>query len=125
MGQTIFAPPNVAGWTGDQSSADWLNTSTWISRANVANGLLYGAGGKNSAAVADATLQQVITSHNLHTPDDAVNYYVGLLLDGHLADDRKAALKTAMTASGGQTVTPNSLRTLLYLIMASPEYQLN
>ena len=34
MGQTLFDPPNVAGWPGDMVSALWLNSGTWMTRLN-------------------------------------------------------------------------------------------
>ncbi|TAK70822.1 MAG: DUF1800 domain-containing protein, partial [Dehalococcoidia bacterium] len=33
MGQTLFNPPNVAGWPGGET---WLGTSTWFARVNAA-----------------------------------------------------------------------------------------
>jgi uncharacterized protein (DUF1800 family) len=39
MGQSLFAPPNVKGWTGGTS---WLNTSTVLERDNFAEALAMG-----------------------------------------------------------------------------------
>src|SRR3989440_11266336 len=40
MGQTLFDPPNVAGWPGDKVSALWLNSGTWMTRLNFIDALL-------------------------------------------------------------------------------------
>nr|MBA3823597.1 DUF1800 domain-containing protein [Ktedonobacterales bacterium] len=42
MGQRLFDPPNVAGWVGDQRSASWLNSGTWLARLNHINAILDG-----------------------------------------------------------------------------------
>ena len=141
MGQVIFAPPNVAGWPGDQSSAEWMNTGTWLIRVNFINALLNGSraakggGGVPGLPSANALLQTAITSHNLHTPDEVLSYFVNLLVDGQMANDRQQVLRTYLTDSnggsdtlklvGGQSLSANNLRGMLYLLMASPEYQLN
>lgn len=141
MGQIIFAPPNVAGWPGDQGSADWLNTGTWLTRVNFINTLLNGARGNNGGgnvpglSNANALLQTTITNHGLRTADDVLNYFVNLMVDGQMDASRKAILSSTLTANagggdtlnlvGGQTVSANNLRAMLYLLMTSPEYQLN
>jgi hypothetical protein len=40
LGQTLFAPPNVAGWTGGRT---WINPSTLMGRQNFARDLLFPA----------------------------------------------------------------------------------
>src|SRR5437660_2174089 len=40
MGQTLFDPPNVAGWPGDKVSGLWLNSGTWMTRLNYIDALL-------------------------------------------------------------------------------------
>src|SRR5262249_55377314 len=37
MGQTLYAPPSVAGWDG---GASWINSTAMLARANLALGLL-------------------------------------------------------------------------------------
>ena len=139
MGQNIFAPPNVAGWPGDQSSAQWMNTGTWLIRVNFINALLNGShaanGGVPGLPSANALLQTTITSHNLHTSDAVLSYFINLLVDGQMTADRQHVLRTYLTQSagggntlnlaGGQSLSANNLRGMLYLLMASPEYQLN
>ncbi|HET9111713.1 MAG TPA: DUF1800 domain-containing protein [Ktedonobacterales bacterium] len=152
MGQTIFDPPNVAGWPGDQMSATWVSTQTWISRVNFINLLLAAATGTRSSGgshpvtgdAGSSALQQIITAQKLGAAQDVLNYFVALLLDNQLASDRKAivldALTSAMTATasnsasgaggalrlaGGATLPAVALRQALYLLMSMPEYQMN
>lgn len=152
MGQTIFDPPNVAGWPGDQMSATWMSTQTWISRVNFVNLLLAAAtgalrnGGARSATgdAGSSALQQVITAQKLGAAQDVLNYFVALLLDNQLASDRKAIVLDALTSAttsaasdtasgasgalrlaGGAMLPAVALRQALYLLMSMPEYQMN
>ena len=146
MGQTVFDPPNVAGWPGDGVSASWMSTQAWLSRVNFVNLLLQGAtgalkshhGGTASAAGAAAAspLQQVIAAQKLGKPDDVVNYFVALLLDDQLTSDRRDMLTAALAGeasaagptlalAGGAKLSAAALRQALYLLMAAPEYQMN
>jgi len=140
MGQTLFDPPNVAGWPGDKLSSVWMSTQAWITRVNFINLLLEAATGalrgRNGLAASASALQGVLTAQGLSTPQDALNYFVALLLDNQLASDRRAipldALTSAPTAAaatlslaGGAKVSAAAAREALYLLMAMPEYQMN
>ncbi|MGH2504310.1 MAG: DUF1800 domain-containing protein, partial [Ktedonobacterales bacterium] len=144
MGQTVFDPPNVAGWPGDGVSASWLSTQSWISRVNFVNLLLLGAtgalksrqAGASAAGAAASPLQQVITAQKLGKPDDVVDYFVALLLDNQLPGDRRSVLIDALTGeasaaeatlalAGGAKLSAAALRQALYLMMSMPEYQMN
>lgn len=143
MGQTVFDPPNVAGWPGDKVSAAWLSTQTWITRVNFINQLMGVATGEQGNHLGGATsasaspLQAIITAQHIAKPEDLVNSFVSLLLDNHLASDRRAivldALTSAATAgagatftlSGGATLPAAAVRQALYLLMSMPEYQMN
>ncbi len=140
MGQTIFNPPNVAGWPGDQQSANWLNTGTWLTRVNFINTLLNGTravqGQGGAAAGTNLTqgLQAIISRQNLNSPAAVVDYFTSLLIDAQITSDRRQMLIDTLNAggsgdtvslAGGSSVSANSLRTMLYLLMTGPEYQLN
>ena len=137
MGQTIFDPPNVAGWPGDKVSALWLNSGTWMMRLNYIDLLL----ARGSVARAGTTplidLQNMITSNQIDSPERFVDFFASFLLDGNLASDRRQQLLDyfttgdisrggqQITLSGGKSYPLNRVRGTLYLMMASPEYQLN
>lgn len=141
MGQTLFDPPNVAGWPGDKLSSTWMSTQVWITRVNFINllleaatGALRGRGGLATSAGA-SPLQRTLTEQHLSKPADALNYFIALLLDNQLASDRRAVLLEALTSAtaagatlslaGGVTVSAAAAREALYLLMSMPEYQMN
>jgi uncharacterized protein (DUF1800 family) len=117
MGQTIFNPPNVAGWPGDNDSTSWLNTGTWLTRLNLINALLEVASPDGSSG----TVQQTLSNAGAKTPEQAVDYFTNLLIDGQISSDRRQMLLDAM----GSSVSADGLRAMLYLLMTGPEYQLN
>ena len=136
MGQPVFDPPNVAGWPGDKTSANWLNSGGWMTRLNYIDVLLARGTltGKKAQPLID--LQGMVNAHNLGSPDDFVDHFSSFLLDGPLPTDRRSQVLNYLTASGnasseqitlngGKTYPLNRVRGALYLIMASPEYQLN
>jgi len=137
MGQTLFDPPNVAGWPGDKLSALWLNSGTWMTHLNyidllLARGTLARAG---STPLVD--LQGTVNTHQLNSPEHFVDHFSSFLVDGELASDRRTQLLEYFTAKdnstrgapialGNGTSYPlGRVRGTLYLMMASPEYQLN
>ncbi|HEY7976088.1 MAG TPA: DUF1800 domain-containing protein, partial [Ktedonobacterales bacterium] len=148
MGQTLFDPPNVAGWPGDMLSPVWMSTQAWISRVNFVNLLLAAAtgalksaaAGAASASAASSPIQQVISTQKLAKPEDVVNYFVALLLDNQLTSDRRSILLDALTGAassvtagagvslslaGGAKLSAAALRQALYLMMSMPEFQMN
>lgn len=140
MGQIIFAPPNVAGWPGDQGSANWMNTGTWLVRVNLINSLLNGVktfqgqGGQGLGNI-DQVMQGIISRQNLNSAAAVVDYFTALFIDGQITAPRRQTLIDTLSASGGNgasvklsgggSVAGSNLRTMLYLLMTSPEYQLN
>src|SRR5712692_1362396 len=137
MGQTVFDPPNVAGWPGDKVSALWLNSGTWMTRLNYIDGLLVRGLARGGAPAQPLDLQGIVNANNINSPESFVNYFAAFLLDGQIESDRRAQLldyfTTKDTSRGGAQVTLtngqsyplNRVRGTLYLLMASPEYQLN
>jgi len=137
MGQTLFDPPNVAGWPGDKVSAIWLNSGTWMTRLNYMDLLLARGTVARAGATPLVDLQGIINAHQLNSPEHFVDHFSSFLVDGELASDRRTQLLEYFTAQGGSARgTPITLgngtsyplgrvRGTLYLMMASPEYQLN
>ena len=137
MGQTVFDPPNVAGWPGDKVSALWLNSGTWMTRLNYIDGLLVRGLARGDAPAQPLDLQGIVNANNINSPESFVNYFAAFLLDGQIESDRRAQLldyfTTKDTSRGGAQVTLtngqsyqlNRVRGTLYLLIASPEYQLN
>jgi len=136
MGQTLLDPPNVAGWPGDKISALWINSGTWMARLNYINLLLNG-GRSGGSVYKPVDLQSMVNTNHIDTPEHFVDHFASYLLDGNLEADRKAQLvdyfkaqdsgpdKGKITLTNGQSYSLAKVRGTVYLMMASPEYQLN
>jgi uncharacterized protein (DUF1800 family) len=96
MGQVIFYPPNVAGWPGGSS---WINSSALLARLNFAN----------AAARLSAT----------SVPGKTLDQLLGAFVEGNLTASTRSGLEELASAHG------NDPATLLYFVLATPEYQLN
>src|SRR5579885_3548357 len=135
MGQTIFDPPNVAGWPGDKVSALWLNSGTWMARLNYIDLLLVGSRNTRTGQFKAVDLQGIVDANHVDTPERFVDYFASFLLDGALDSGRKAVFvdyfntkdtsTQQITLTSGKSYPLNRVRGTLYLILASPEYQLN
>jgi len=136
-GQTLFDPPNVAGWPGDKTSSLWLNSGTWMTRLNLINQLLLRGGG-HAGAYQPLDLQGIVNQNHIDSPEHFVDYFTSFLLDGKLDQDRKAPLVDyfttndnakkrvrRITLTNGKSYPINRVRGALYLLMGLPEYQLN
>ncbi len=137
MGQTVFDPPNVAGWPGDKVSTSWLNSGTWMTRLNYLDILLARGAVKSTAKAKPLIdLQGMVNDNKLGSPDQFVDHFASFLLDNPLPTERRSQVLDYFTASGNASPTSitltngkayplNRVRGSLYLMMASPEYQLN
>jgi hypothetical protein len=150
MGQTLFLPPNVAGWPG---GAAWINTNTLFSRYNIAGAIARGGDpdysitglgnmnrldGKNKAAGGGKALREMRARRFMPKPDYAVIAPPGLrkdpekLVDSLIfrffqhplrQEDREKFLSFARSeAEGGLTDT--EIGHLVHLMLSTPYYQL-
>jgi uncharacterized protein (DUF1800 family) len=113
LGQELFNPPNVAGWSGGRS---WINAASLLGRFNVLAVVANQLGGPVLGGQPLSTLLLGLT-----TPDARVQLVLDLLLDGDATADERAAL----LALAGQTRGEEQARSLFRLAMALPAYQLN
>lgn len=120
MGQTLFNPPNVAGWPGGPA---WLNTATWLARLNFANRV---ATDRRGVRVDPG---RWFPSGRL--PADPAGFVDGLgelLLDGNVGPEQRAVLLDFGSESG-VALDParwfdSRGRAIIYLMLALPEYHL-
>jgi uncharacterized protein (DUF1800 family) len=96
MGQVLFYPPNVAGWPAGTS---WVNSSTLLNRLNFAN----------------AAAQRMRAS----LPQQSLDQLIGTLVDGNLSPTTHDGLKAYAAAHPGDQAG------VLFMTLATPEYQLN
>ena len=122
MGQTLFAPFDVSGWPG---GAAWITTTTLLQRLNFANSV---ASGRSRALLFNPG--QLLQGQGVSSLDAAVDYFVTLLLDGGLSREQRetalAYLEGGSPLGGSRTnlVADEKVRSLVYFILGSPEYQL-
>jgi uncharacterized protein (DUF1800 family) len=128
MGQTLFDPPNVAGWPGGRT---WLGTSTWFARVNTAaklmNGGVFDAGA--SAPKAVAAKIDVLFPTLPASADDAIDQATRGLVDGGISDEERSTLRSYLDEGGGYGSSTRAtqdlrIRGLATLLLSSPEYQL-
>jgi uncharacterized protein (DUF1800 family) len=126
MGQSLFHPPNVAGWAGGRT---WINTSTLYIRQNVLNFLLtgktptgYDALAKQEAYDPSGLLRDLARSEPGAERDreKVVRYLLAFALGDSVSDARRETLM----AFGGDRLTPDVVTGMVALITAMPEYQL-
>ena len=122
MGQVLFDPPNVAGWPG---GAAWLNSSALLQRINLANTVATARSGPmrfNPAAL--------LAGQDLNDLNAVVGSLGELLLGGRLRQPElrllSAFLESMNNPANGLDGEPpaEKLRSLVYLLLASPDYQL-
>src|SRR5438874_2989183 len=96
MGQVLFYPPNVAGWPGASS---WINSPALLTRLNFAGAVARLA----SNGAAGKTLDQMLAT----------------FVDSNVTASTRTGLEQLASAHG------NDPSTVLYFVLATPEYQLN
>jgi uncharacterized protein (DUF1800 family) len=96
MGQVLFYPPNVAGWP---AGASWINSSTLLTRINFAAGVAQKAAPTSALKGLPALIDTFV--------------------DGNVTPATKDALTQAAAGTAQNPVT------LMYFVLATPEYQLN
>jgi uncharacterized protein (DUF1800 family) len=117
MGQQLYNPPNVGGWPGGRN---WINSSTYLTRANMARQLV---SIENNATI-DPT--EIAASAGITTPQAAVDYFLELLVQS----DVPVEYRNILNRFAGPRFTSRrdadaKLRGLVRLIMSSPAYQMN
>lgn len=124
MGQDLFAPPNVKGWDGGKS---WISTATLLFRNNFANFLLNGTANQpNVPSDLQRTpihLAKIIPEKLRDKPEELVANLARRLFQAQPTAKQTgtfvAYLKTRAPDRGDET-----MRSLLHLMMSTPQYQL-
>jgi uncharacterized protein (DUF1800 family) len=130
LGQIPFEPPNVAGWPGGSA---WLNSSTMLARLNFINTL---TGGPRTApraqparpgqapAAPPPAAPPALANTDLGTTEQALAHYLPLAVDDNLLADARQVLVDFAGGREGQ-ISPEQLRGLAYLVLASPQFHLS
>ncbi len=120
MGQTLFNPPNVAGWPGGPA---WLNTATWLARLNFANWLT-----TDRRRVRLNPAAWFPAGRLPADPAAFVDRLGEILLDGNLGPEQRTTLVEfgveASRVGGSDRWFDSAGRGVVYLMLALPEYHL-
>jgi uncharacterized protein (DUF1800 family) len=112
QGQELFAPPNVAGWTGGQT---WINSGTLLERHNWATDIIWGRAENGLQAFDPIAWAKVYE----RPPAKAGDAFLDLLVDGNLPDPTPATV-----LEPGRDGTADGLRKSIQRIVNCPEYLL-
>ena len=128
LGQTLFQPPDPAGWPGQKN---WINGNTIIGRTNQAT--TYSTRRPTATAVESFDPKPFITAANVSEAGPIVDLFADLLIDGSISTPEKNILIEYMhTDDSGNyklfTLTDANIdkkvRGLVFLLLSSPAYTL-
>ena len=134
MGQNLFQPFDVSGFP---EGPEWINSSTLINRLNFANAF---ATGSKSLHLNTFHPSDIVPDNIRNSTEDVVGHLVSLLLDDVIDDEERKiyvnyfdGLKETTRVVGNKqwngsnkqwNLEQERLRSLIYLVMSSPDYQL-
>jgi uncharacterized protein (DUF1800 family) len=143
LGQTLFLPPNVAGWDWGKA---WINTNTLLTRYNLAGFLTKGAGtalpgmaagqGKRPAKPlaragrqpargwAGPDYQAIAPPALREDPAALVDSLIQRFFQGPIAKNHRGAFIEYATTKQGARFTDSEAAELCHLMLSTPEYQL-
>ena len=114
MGQTLFEPPDVAGWS---LGPEWFSTGTMLARMNFASTL----------AENQRFALQAASLGSARTPESFLAYFLGRLSLPPLDSSVQVTCLDYLSAGGAWTGTAGQVTTkaagLVHLLGASSEYQ--
>lgn len=112
-GQTLFDPPDVAGWDGGLA---WVNSGSLLTRMNVANGF---------AKI--ITPSRLGSGHTVTTPAQLVELYLRILGPVPVPESVRETMQRYVSLDGslpsGNDLTTKQ-RGLVHLILSLPEWQM-
>ena len=128
LGQNLFYPPSVKGWDG---GAAWLNGQTLLFRQNLALALTSTEDNRFGRRTDPAEL---VKKYNLKSDEEAVDLFLKLFLDGDVSAESRSKLLQYYVSSQKQAFPiywtkedsgAHRVRSLCYLVLTLPEFQLN
>lgn len=127
MGQQLFVPPDVGGWT---TGIGWINTTTLLARYNFFN---YVATRRRGADMLD--VDRIIQAYGLTDPFSVAYHFVNTLLNGEATPEILYALEEYLQTDdegrkvpfniGDPVTVDKKVRGVIYLVLVMPIYQLN
>ena len=125
MGQTLFEPPDVAGWP---DGITWISSNTMIQRLNYVHSITL----SNLKGTHFNPHTSIVPTHP-NSPDGFLKGCLETMLDGNINPSSREILMTQLrtlenlTDQSGEKVFSNEeiMRQLAFFVLASPEFQLN
>ncbi len=120
LGQTLFRPPNVAGW---EEGRAWINSTTLLGRSNFAQSIVASRGGPFAGRIDPAALA---AKHGRTSDSEITDFFLDLLVDGDVPRETREQLAKSLASpiSGGGDARGERVRRLVQLVLSSPEYNL-
>jgi hypothetical protein len=116
MGQALFEPPDVGGWKGGRA---WINTAAYLVRVSFVFDLM-----ATPSPWADTfrwDFSRFFDGTNFSTADELIDF----LVDRLNVIEPSEVLRKALRAAAGEPFNSNGdKRGVIYVLMSSPEYQL-
>jgi len=116
MGQSLLAPPSVAGWEG---GAEWINSTAMLARDNLALGLLSQQDQALGQRLDPASLA---AKYKFTERDQSARFFLDLLVQDAFEPKAREPIVQAATAKSVDDET--ALRNAVRLILTAPEFQL-
>jgi hypothetical protein len=123
MGQELFNPPSVAGWSGGRG---WINTSTLFVRQNLCAFMITGKRPDNDRWTTDQIDYDpmfLVNGTATRSHDQIVDRLLSTLLSGRVPAQCRQQL-LAFLDQRRSSIKRHTIVALLLLITAMPEYQL-
>jgi uncharacterized protein (DUF1800 family) len=116
MGQSLYAPPSVAGWEWGRA---WINSATLLARANLCLALL---SDEDEALGRRCDPAKLAGHHGFHRPEQAARFLLDLLIPGPVEPAVRDPILKALSAKSadGEAALRDAARRILNL----PEYHL-
>jgi|SRR5215471_589336 len=129
MGQALSKPPNVGGWKGGRS---WMNTGSYLARISFAFSIMTRASRAVEAPLTSEGFRwdagEFFQGRSFSSSDALIDFLADRLSLVYVSDVLRQSLRSYIVLFGDPfTWTPASYdlaRGAIYLVMASPEYQL-
>jgi uncharacterized protein (DUF1800 family) len=134
LGQTLFMPPNVAGWDWGQA---WINTNTLLTRYNLAGYLTQGAGEADTAMGGPKAKTpgmarnwqgpdyEKITPRPLReNPTALVDSLIARFFQNSIPDKARQSFVDYALSKQGVIFTNKETAELCHLMLSTPYYQL-
>lgn len=120
LGQTLFHPPNVAGW---EEGKAWINSSTLLGRSNFAQAIVCSRDGPFAGRTDPAGLA---AKYGRTADTDVLDFFLDLLIDGEVPAETRTQLANSLNSpiDAPGDARGERLRRLAQLILSLPEYNL-